>query len=41
MGLTALAKMMDAANLAKVIEWKRKPSNAVLTKITALRAQNI
>jgi hypothetical protein len=36
-GLAPLAKMLgtDAANLGKVIEGKRKPSNAVLTKITA------
>jgi hypothetical protein len=42
-GLAPLAKMLgtDAANLGKVIEGKRKPSNAVLTKITALRAQSI
>ena len=42
-GLAPLAKMLgaDATNLGKVIEGKRKPSNAVLTKITALRAQSI
>jgi hypothetical protein len=34
-GLTALAKLLeiDAANLAKVIEGRRKPSRALLTKI--------
>jgi hypothetical protein len=38
-----IAKMLgvDAANLGKVIEGKRKPSNAVLAKIAALRAQSI
>jgi hypothetical protein len=43
MGLAMLAKMLgvDAANLGKVIEGKRKPSNAVLSKITALRARSI
>jgi putative sterol carrier protein len=42
-GLSRLTKMLgtDAANLSKVIEGKRKPSNAVLTKITALRNQSI
>jgi hypothetical protein len=38
-GLTALAKMLgvDAANLGKVIEGKRKPSKALLARIVALR----
>ena len=42
-GLTALVKMLgvDAANLGKVIEGKRKPSNALLKKITALRSESI
>jgi transcriptional regulator with XRE-family HTH domain len=40
MGLTALAKMLgvDAANLGKVIEGKRKPSKVLLAKIAGLGA---
>ena len=40
-GLTALAKMLgvDAANLGKVIEGKRKPSRALTAKITGVRLQ--
>jgi hypothetical protein len=39
-GLTVLAKMLDtdAANLTKVIEGKRKPSRALLAKISAMRS---
>jgi hypothetical protein len=42
LGLTALAKMLglDAANLGKVIEGKRKPSTVRLTKIMASRGQS-
>jgi hypothetical protein len=38
-GLTALAKMLgvDAANLGKMIEGKRKSSKALLAKIAAVR----
>ena len=34
-GLTALARMLDAdaANLTKVIEGKRKPSEALITEV--------
>ena len=41
-GLVALAKVLDAdaANLAKVIEGKRRPSRALLAKIDTLRPQN-
>ena len=40
-GLAALAKMLsvDAANLGKVIEGKREPSKALLTKTAAARSQ--
>ena len=40
-GLTALGKLLgvDAANLAKVIEGKRKPSKALLMKTAAARSQ--
>jgi hypothetical protein len=41
MGLTALAQMLglDAANLGKVIEGRRRPSKVLLAKIAALRSQ--
>jgi hypothetical protein len=40
-GLTALAKMLDvdAANLGKVIDGKRKPSKALLDKIAPVRSR--
>jgi hypothetical protein len=40
-GLAELAKLLevDVANLAKVIEGKRKPSRALLAKIAAVRSQ--
>jgi len=41
MGLVSLAKLvgMDAADLSKVIEGKRKPSGDQLEKIAAVRSQ--